>query len=547
MPTCLYCGKDFEHKDVLFFKRKDASVGWNRPRSQKPEELQEGEKRQTREDIMTSLVQEVETGKWIQDKLYDFFLSAYLYMDQEPVYKPQDGFFVKWGTQAERGCGKGTVPNGANVPSDVYLCEDDVEELNIGLGGQIRIISLSECCCPHCHVAFPQNYLNTSEDHICRIGMVGGPRAGKTEYITAAYQNISQKFGMYRNMGIFSTDAMTKKIADYLCKEYQEKGYIPETPMVPILPLVFAYSCDSFNGYMVIYDIPGELFTDERHDELVTFEGTLKLSDSLLFLMDSAGQVFQTLNDQVLENETSNPDENQQDCILNADALCKRFNDTATSIRAGRKYEAIGLVISKFDKAITHETLLENYRKKFTNCFNPKDSMVHGKGEGVDMNAISSLTNELKVLLDDGDISMIPGFFDWFCKTMEVKPMMFAVSTYKNNGKGYEKCQIPSSERHRLLEPLLYLMAVKKFVPSFGGGNPEEWMQYLRPREVEKYQKYKNGVEGIQLELSENGEELKERKIRKLERKLEKLKDKMKALKQKADERKSKNPEKKYR
>lgn len=521
MARCLFCGKEFKYEDVLFFKRIDQVVmsddNSNSQTSWQSEEETAAENSENSKQPATEATEEESVsesgssaGRWQPDEVYDTFLKNYLYMDQEKVYKKQNIFYVNWSSQESRkGCGKGKLEQDSYVPQRVQLCEDDIQALNNGLSGGIIIDSLTECCCPNCHVAFPQGYLNTREDHICRIGLIGGPRAGKTEYITAAYQNISSLFGMYNNMGTFEVTGMSERIAEFLSDCYIEYGHIPETPLKPILPLVFNYSRvdedGQFKGYVVLYDIPGELFKRGHEDELQTFKGTLVLSDALMVLMDCGGQVFTALKEKsLIENDG-------QSCLEQIESVVKRYWENASQERAGKSLDAVAIVLSKFDKAVSHSTLLSNHKKSCTYCFEANDTKAHGTGNGVDMNTIASLNNEMKKIVGDKEISLASGIFDSIKSILSVDPKMFPVSTYQKTPTGYVKCTQPNSNRHRFLEPLLYIMAVKHLIPTIGGSiNNVDWAEYLSRKERKKYDKLIDEIAEIKYTL--DSEELSERK-----------------------------------
>ena len=534
MHYCLFCGEELKPKDVLFGMRKDSktTVGGQQNQEHKREDKtnfdnksgflnpeEEGDSETITEAESEFSAEDANLGCWVLDKPYGDFLKKYLYMDIKTVYKEQLIFAVRWsGEDACHGRGKAVkMEKNKQLPLDVQLCPEDAEACD---GYEF----LTRCFCPHCHCEIMQGYFDTPEDRIHNIAFVGGSRAGKTQYITAVYQNLSSPTSMlsraYR-MGDVEFDPLSEGVMRYLSDVLSGKltnadvadtlidttesdasadsqsgrGKMETTKRMPILPIVMKITRDNRTGvvevskdfgvetetdisFIALYDCPGEIFDRRYEYELPNNKG-LRLAESLLFLADSA-QLFQTLFDAAEDN----PAVKQDTCMLDLSGMLLRLRERFGHV----PFKAVSFVVTKIDKVIDNDvcSLSRTNRRPndYLKVLMSRDYQDH-KG-AVDLNAIEIIDNTMRFVLEtnsaddsDGDERETPlaqpGIINRLencfacCDKNNIK--VFAISTWqrRDDNSPFEICGEASMNRHRLLEPILYLLAKLEVLPSITG------------------------------------------------------------------------------
>lgn len=476
MPTCLYCNEEFKYEEVLFAEMREAT----------------DKEREDGEDIF---------GCWVKDDVYDDHMKRFLYTkNDDKIYKPREIFAVKWGKESRKGVGKGILLEDQNVPVTVELCAEDKEACN-------GTPYLANCCCPRCHSVLPRNYLN-KEENVCRVALLGGSRAGKTQYLLAAYQNMAAYLAtVYQLASSVKIDEVGKRIMEHLYEEFKKNNYIGRTPMEYIRPIVLTISQSTEDKYLVLYDVPGEVFMDKYVNQMLKHEGVMRLADTLLIVADSAGQVFSKLKNNIL-NQGSNDEnsmiealvkeapegdaqghaeqhsgegEDAQTCMeLSLNDMIINYSTYAQTMRRDeqgnfRPYKVLGLLLTKFDKAIDRKaaSFLERPLLKCVMGADFEEDMhtsVHYKG--VDMDAILSVHHELRQMIeqDRGDAILCDDILKTIREQMKKEPIVFGVSTYErmNETEGFRECMEASLNRHRVLDPFFYLLAEQNFVEQKG-------------------------------------------------------------------------------
>ena len=309
MANCPICNKPFKIEEILFAK--------HRPLTEMGEHIDGADINIEGEGLSDSFI----LGKWQVDNQYNAEMKKYLYMEDVAVFTEQAVFAVKWGMGCEPGVGKAMGIEDNGMPTAVELCEEDAKE------AESRYIT--NCICPYCHSPLLQGYLKATEKDVCRVALLGGPRAGKTQYMLAAYQNIMAFFttnygDMVTNV---SADPMSIKVMEYLTQLMKDsEGAIPATPInSKILPVIIEIETPDCNGmlkYLVIYDVPGEAFQSGNEDCLMEYEGLICLSDSLMILADGGTQVFTSMNNKIKNKQGV---ELQESCQLNISTMITHF------------------------------------------------------------------------------------------------------------------------------------------------------------------------------------------------------------------------------
>ena len=148
--------------------------------------------------------------------------------------------------------------------------------------------------CPKCHMTLPEGFMSYP---IVRVGLLGGPRSGKTTYMTVATQYMLNRFGDLDNGLELGDVQIVPECEEYIEKLYRVSneetvGLSPTTinddgpkdpPILPIVLLVTPYeSGEPF--YLIMQDIPGEYFKAENRDMLSN--SGIRNSTDLIMLVD---------------------------------------------------------------------------------------------------------------------------------------------------------------------------------------------------------------------------------------------------------------------
>lgn len=474
--TCIYCGKEVDYKDVLFAIKREAQEDAGQTNSfggfgivgvsgefgldsfatpkveEKLEEVVVDEVKDNFENVL---------GDWRLDEKYNIEMKKYLYYME--LFKQQDIFAVRWTDmpdEVKHGCAYGTSINGG-VPVSVELCEADSDKA--------QQTYITNHCCPYCHSIMPVDYVNAKTKDICRIAMFGGSRAGKTEYITAAYQNMTEFFGSYYGFSSVQAEADTKKVMDHIIynwnynadnarqsaqSEKKVEAHMEATPITPIRPLVFSTTPDETKKFIVLYDVPGEIFTEANRSHLLSYKGVTDFADNLIIVADGGSQVSSFISGQLRNDEYKNEfNQSAKDGLKN---IVNNYVQTVAG--RGKKLSGVAIAITKFDKLLERDPQIKSVSKdvKRLQFLNGNEYNDHyGK---VSMVVIRNVNRTLRdeVIRKNNDCA---GALLAINEKMGINPMVFAVSTHVKTDNGYEACTGPNINRHRILEPLLYLLA----------------------------------------------------------------------------------------
>lgn len=523
MAKCLFCGEQLLPGEVLFGIRKDdgyVAMGKDDGPFGAAPLYEQTNKSYEDEELPNDSQEEgpkanIELGAWVKDTPHNDFLSRFLYMDDAEVHKPQLIFAVKWSKDhCEHKIGRAGGMLSGGVPQYVELCDQDAAIAENDC--------LSTCFCPHCHCEIMEGFFDAGDENVHQIAFVGGSRAGKTQYLTALYQNLFELGSLANdyNLGTVEMDALSKSVMEHLSHmlsgnkdeddsaggalveddlgDLDLEGRMVATPIKKqILPVVMCITKKEQSGklgkrtYIAIHDCPGEIFLPggENRNAMISRKG-LRNSDALLLMADAA-QLFKALwssakNQKEIEQETC-----MQPLIEIIGQFCKYFR--------GNHYKAVSFVITKWDMVIDRQVCSlsrDNQQDgdvNFKKVLQSKDYKDH-RGS-VDMNTIVNVDNTLRALLGRGSnerdvlktedvVSIVESNLDG-CEPGKLR--FFCVSTYSrsNDDSQFQLCGIPSLERHRLLEPLLYLLAEFDAVDSSAnsGDGPEPKFEFGRESE----------------------------------------------------------------
>lgn len=148
--------------------------------------------------------------------------------------------------------------------------------------------------CPKCHMTLPEGFMDAN---IIRIGLIGGPRSGKTTYMTVVCQYLRNRFGDLDNGVEIGDVSFVQECEEYLDHLYEitsreNTGLLPtviddsivkDPPCLPIIMMVTPYAKKP-PFYLILQDIPGEYLRSEYKDQLAA--SNIKLSTDLIMLVD---------------------------------------------------------------------------------------------------------------------------------------------------------------------------------------------------------------------------------------------------------------------
>ena len=346
---------------------------------------------------------------------------------------------------------------------------------------------LTERICPHCHCEIPGEYFVASErERVRSIALIGGTRSGKTQYMLAMLQNLKLEFSNELFLGHVTVCNDSKLFIDTLEQQFQDSKRTDTTRVGAIFPLLIRI--DPFSGgepfFLRIFDCAGEVFNNISH--IVNQAGLKKeVAEAALVLVDPA----QIWGDAVIAKETDRGE---------------HYSDTMgsllTKIQQGRALtglKQVAVVMTKFDLVLMRPALT---RRGGTPDGNPQhrdsalsfyNGSLSAHQTGVSIHEINTVHLNMKqfVYSNGAGRNLLQSITDML-GTKDDNIKCFCVSTYKwssdeerrslaakrqderaTEQSGVEQdllipCVNANPERHRLIEPILYLMAEWKLIPT---------------------------------------------------------------------------------
>ena len=145
--------------------------------------------------------------------------------------------------------------------------------------------------CPHCHMTLPSGF---ASDTKLRVGLMGGPRSGKTTYMVVVAKYLQQRLhGMGNGIGL-GTISMIPECEQCIDGIY-ENGVAPTVAVAgqeedpAVLPIIMRIT-PSDNKYkpfcLILQDIPGEYMRPEPKFREMLSSSNIKESTDLIMLID---------------------------------------------------------------------------------------------------------------------------------------------------------------------------------------------------------------------------------------------------------------------
>ncbi len=331
--------------------------------------------------------------------------------------------------------------------------EDDAETIPSQLtvpGRGFNRQKLTRRVCPKCHCDIPTGYFITGDEYKHIAALAGSTSAGKTQFVTVALRELESSLGRL-NLGTMEwTQCSSWFNLLYVEKYKQTEGRNEATNIdTAIFPLMFSVTRMSTNErhFITIYDCAGEYA--KNSDYAANLQG-FETADTLLLMIDS----MQFFRDQAHPlGEGENP------CFESYTRSLQSIsnNDLCQNV------ERVITVITKCDTILGQSALIHGASSPAI-----ADGMLayeYDMGchqDAVNIGVIRQLDKELTAMLENNRQTKVKEFIERNVHSRKGAPEVnfLAVSTYVHRGCELVRDVEEEAGHHRLIEPLLYAMAM---------------------------------------------------------------------------------------
>ena len=544
MNKCPICGKKLEFEDVLFFGTRNAmgSGGAKRqpsrtpkvgPAAGSPRNMSFGSSnviifgastapKQKEEPVVESPVEEapqadseIRFGQWAEDAIHRKFMknSGFWHGDEDSDNgKKTERFIVRWNAnECKPGTAKACImAKDANVPTTVTLCEEDLAVY----GKQTN--TLTQAMCPHCHCSIDPTYFSIPDKNCHTITLIGYPSCGKTEFKLALVQELA-KLG---DMGLELCDRVeltidSKKMTDRELINFMNGDAEATDPDKLVFPVVFMVTnkLDDSMHLITLCDMPGEFYRnvlDGMREKLASNE-SLKNCDAAILMIDAA-QLFPHVRydkKTVLNEHESGPTEritveSQYVPFENGEPpyitdpmtyfdtyqVCKNIQHMSLVVTKG------DLLIGKVGRGIADRGEKDPLLKQMKIC--QSDESRDHKSQ-VSVRVLNQVDEEtMRAIRKSATYRDKSGIKEAICRKIKgeltAKDIRaFVISTLRRPSPEVPEFVVADNSqypRHRILEPLLYLLAEWGAVPKTNepwgmGSNGDSVLQEMTTAEQE--------------------------------------------------------------
>ena len=486
MHSCPFCKAEFEFKDILFYLTRemtddgvsggvsmaehsfnydpfagsmDLDLDIAQPQA---EEASPEPKPENRDHI----------GEWATDQIY---------YDRRITYwkaqaRAEERFIVHWDPdEASPGVAVADLwhdPVKRDFPLTVRLCEQD--EIAAGSADP-----LTNIMCPACHFDIPKVLLEIPDENCHSIALIGYPSSGKTQYKVALNQELQKLTGIYNladSVTIFS-DAR-----EFTEREGALEGEIAATvASAKVCPLVLAIRRGDQSFLISIYDLPGEVYrSDNRYVTKLAGNKDLFNADGAILMIDPV-QLYSDLDDRTVYDRNGMEVEIQ---YVTPDTEIFAPLTNMKEYHIGEKIKYLSLVITKTDLMFSGDCgdyFTGVYLRQLRMCQSKEyddlrpaggESGVHkGHFGAVKPLIINAVDNEVMHVIDGIDTYNWQDVKAKICDRLSgdsLKPeniRAFAISTLRRlspdnpDDTQFVVSRQTALPRHRILEPVLYLLA----------------------------------------------------------------------------------------
>ena len=320
--------------------------------------------------------------------------------------------------------------------------------------------TLTKKLCPHCHCELPLDTM-VHDDIQHHVLMLGGSGAGKTSYIVAALRQMQESFSRNLQMGTFEICEESRPYFDDMEAQYRNEGQVATTTRKDrqmIFPMAFHIGVTDDKGnfvkgaYVILHDFPGEGM------HVPDYAANLYALDKMdtVIVMADVHQFYpiQTENGDDVGNGTRSYNRDFMDM----------FNRLRDSVLPLMKVETVVGILLKVDLIMKDDQFggKDGYIVKESPLSDSDLTDQHR--QAVDMSVIDNNSNAVDDLIrctTRSGSGLSERLISQFSSVKE-KPKAykcFAVSTFSLNKTTMEWENSPDRPGHRVLEPLLYLLA----------------------------------------------------------------------------------------
>lgn len=380
----------------------------------------------------------------------------------------------------------------------VSKCEDTEERIPSQLtvpGRPINRQKLTRRVCPNCHCDIPTGFFITDEDHKHIAALAGSTSAGKTQYVTVALRELEASLSRL-NLGTMEWTECSRWFNQLYVEKYKgTEGRNEATNIdIAIFPLMFSVTRMSTNEkhFIAIYDCAGEYA--KNSDYAANLEG-FETADTLLLMIDSM-QFFRDQAHPLGDGENACTEDYTRSLqSISNNNLCQNVERVITVIT---KCDAIlgnpALIHGATSPGIADGMLAYEY-----------DMGCHQNG--VNIEVIRQLNRELQAMLDNNKQTNVKEYIERNVHSSKGKPDVnfLAVSTYVHRGNELVRDVDEEAGHHRLIEPLLYAMAMwqvldwKEEVVEI----PINTIRYIHPGDENEQAENDNGQGTVMFQNSE--------------------------------------------
>lgn len=231
-----------------------------------------------------------------------------------------------------------------DLSEDEEKAEEESDDDRIWRQSSMRV-------CPHCHMTLPRGFIL---DKVIRIGLIGGPRSGKTTYMVVATKYLQERLhGMGNGVGL-GTITLVEECEAYIDKVYKEgikptlsKAGQEEDPRV--LPLIMRIT-PSNKAYapftMILQDIPGEYMRPEpQYQEMLSSSNINESTDLIMFI-----DINHFIETRQIRELNKDPDSKKygQYCTLKINRLFDNLENLGMCLKA-QTLKSIQISLTKLD------------------------------------------------------------------------------------------------------------------------------------------------------------------------------------------------------
>lgn len=516
MNRCPICGKEFAFEDVLFFGTRNAmgSKSMKKPGVATRVDTQKSAgmtfamsgggffgapltaKPQVEQKTEPEVVPEAEhksdlcIAEWAEDAIHAKFMKDSGFWhgeDEASVGKKTERFIVHWSMEkCEKGIAKASImAKNANVPTTVTLSDEDCAKYGKGS-------LLTDAMCPHCHCAIDPTYFSIPNQNCHIISLIGYPSCGKTEFKLALVEELSKLEDVFELCDSVELTVDSKKMTNSegeAFKDGEAEATDPEKLVFPVVFMVKNKEDDSMH-LISLCDMPGEFYRDylDGMKEKLAANESLKKCDAAI-MMIGASQLFPIVeHDRKTVRVENTQTGESKDVLVDVQYVPKENGKTpyiTDPMKNFDKYEVckevkyLALVVTKGDLLIGkvgrgiadrggNDPLLRQMKicKSDESSDHKSQVNVHVINQ-VDIETMRSIRKSATYVNKNA-------IKDEICKKVkgELKPeniRAFVISTLRRpNPEKAEFYVMDNSAypRHRILEPLLFLLAEWGAVPK---------------------------------------------------------------------------------